>query len=142
MRGKVLPTRAEFKSDRANLAKALTKRPHELFPASEGYDRSTTSQIRKQFPEFKVAVVGLAGAGKSTTLRWLLYYAGAARKWRRQVTVGAAGAASHTQRLNKRAIGESPTSASFVAFDSAGDLRSSCFFFRQLLLRFTPSFGS
>ena len=88
MRGKVLPTRAEFKSDRANLAKALTKRPYELFPASEGYDRSTTSQIRKQFPEFKVAVVGLAGAGKSTTLRWLLYYAGAARKWRRQVTVG------------------------------------------------------
>ena len=114
-----LATAADFTDQLNKLRQKLREPPAALFEAPKD------ELVRKHFPRFQVGVVGLGGAGKSTTLRWLSYYAGVTSTWRTGFGVDTNGGVSFTRKLTERGMAKENQDAQFAVFDTMGLERES-----------------
>jgi hypothetical protein len=112
-RGEPLSTEEEFSEQLDILKQLLRTSPSAHF--SDAWDIVNT-----RFPRFQVGILGLSGAGKSTTLRWLSYYGGVKKPWRSTFGVAAGGSRSFTRQLHRRGIANDHKQAPFVMFDTMG----------------------
>jgi hypothetical protein len=112
-RGEPLSTEEEFSEQLDTLKQLLRTSPSAHF--SNAWDIVNT-----RFPRFQVGILGLSGAGKSTTLRWLSYYGGVKKPWRSTFGVATGGSRSFTRQLHRRGIADDHRQAPFVMFDTMG----------------------
>ena len=105
----------DFMTDLDALRDELHSRPYSLFT-----EASKRAAVAIRFPRFQVGVVGLAAAGKSTTLRWLGYYAGLNKTTRHAFQSAPSGGESFTRNLISRGMAENQDDAGFVVYDTMG----------------------
>ena len=114
-RGEPLASESEFVDFLKAVKAKLKLRPSSLFGGAK-----TRKAIDKKYPRFQIGVIGLAGAGKSTTLRWLSFYAGLQESLRTSFSVAMSDSASHTRKLLSQGMAEDSNDAHFVVFDTMG----------------------
>lgn len=99
LRGNSFDKEDVFIADVKALQTMLTKSPADL-PRFQ-YE-PCPEEIAGMFGRFQVGMIGRAGSGKSTTLRWLSYYAGVELASRKDFSVVGGDQASHTMKLTER----------------------------------------
>ena len=82
--------------------------------------QQTRQRVAQAFPRYQIGIVGPAGAGKSTTARWLAYYAGLKTATRSAFGVAGTGSMSYTRSLVSRGMSEDHNNSTFVIFDTMG----------------------
>jgi hypothetical protein len=111
----VAAKRQQLTAEIATLRQVLNRRPSELFT-----ETSKKIFVSTSFPRFQIAALGLAGTGKSTTLRWLSFYAGLRKSTRAAFVPAYASGESFTRKLVERGMNEDQDAASFAVFDTKG----------------------
>jgi hypothetical protein len=111
----VAAKRQQLTAEIATLRQVLNRRPSELFT-----EMSKKIFVSTSFPRFQIAALGLAGTGKSTTLRWLSFYAGLRKSTRDAFVPAYASGESFTRKLVERGMNEDQDAASFAVFDTKG----------------------
>jgi hypothetical protein len=71
------------------------------------WESERRNQIQRVCPHYNVGVLGLHGAGKSTTIRWASLYGGSSFNYLKQMSVARRGGKTQTLALNKYNYGNS-----------------------------------